>query len=118
MKYLIYSLLAITLSSPALAINWDAINQSKAQAFQQAYHQSIDIEEIERGARREQEKKTEYIHSADRMEACIKRVDQYAKHHGPDLGTLNVKINQCSKEARIPLEQYEREMEQRYMNEQ
>lgn len=114
MKHL---LLALTLiSSQAIAINWDAINQSKVQA----YHQLVaDLEREERLKEAEKNSKpVEMIHDSYRMEACIKRVDQYAKHHGPDLGTLNVKIIQCSKEARIPLEQYEREMEQRYMNEQ
>lgn len=110
MKYLIYSLLAITLSSPALAINWDAINQSKVQA----YHQLVA--DLEREERLKQEKKTEYIHSADRMEACLERLDK--SYGNSDLHEINYRVNQCSKEARIPLEQYEREMEQRYMNEQ
>ncbi|WP_429049118.1 hypothetical protein [Aeromonas hydrophila] len=106
MKYLIYSLLAITLSSPALAINWDAINQSKVQA----YHQLVA--DIEREERIKQEKKTEYIHSADRMEACIKRLDK--SYGNSDLHEINYRVNKCSKEARITIEQWEIDMAEKY----
>ncbi|WP_270668175.1 hypothetical protein [Aeromonas sp. QDB12] len=112
MKHL---LLALTLiSSQAIAINWDAINQSKVQA----YHQLVaDLEREERLKQAEKHSKpVEMIHDSYRMEACLERLDK--SYGNSDLHEINYRVNQCSKEARIPLEQYEREMEQRYMNEQ
>lgn len=118
MKYLIYSLLTLTLSFPSLAINWDAVNQSKVQQ----YHQLVaDLEREDRlkAAKQaeSQHEEPEYIHSAERMEACLERLDT-SYNDDSDILDINRRIHKCSDEARITIEQWQQDMAEKYRNEQ